>query len=194
VGVYDAISGFGNQLTTALANLPTEFTATRNALTGDLSGCVAAVEGNNCISGALGSVRSAAFRSRGVSASYSHQIGRMSAGIGIGYDRRTFIAAPGTVLASANGVADESYYMAAFINGQIGQSGSFSTNAYANWLSSGFANSGDVFATGGSASYSRRIVNGLSARAAVALDHLDSELVDQDLTAASALLGLRYDF
>ncbi|OZA93638.1 MAG: preprotein translocase subunit YajC [Erythrobacter sp. 34-65-8] len=194
VNVYDAISGFGNQLTNALANLPTEFTATRNALTGDLSGCVASLEGNNCLTGALGSIRSGVFRSRGVAASYAMQLGRMSAGIGAGYDRRRFIAAPGTILAAANGVTDESYYLAAYLSGELGRSGGFSANAYANWLESGFANAGDVFATGGSASYSRRIVSGLSARAAVALDHLDSDIADQDLTAASALLGLRYDF
>ncbi|MCL4672224.1 MAG: preprotein translocase subunit YajC [Sphingomonadaceae bacterium] len=194
INVYDAFSGFGNQLTTALANLPTDFTANRNALTGDLNGCVDSLDGNNCVTGALGSVRSAAFRSRGVSASYSMQLGRLSGGIGAGYDRRKFVAAPGTVLAAANGVADESYYLAAYLSGQVGQSGGFSANAYANWLNSGFANAGDVFAAGGSASYTRRIFNGLSARAAVALDNLDSELASEDLTAASALLGLRYDF
>ena len=194
VNVYDAISGFGNQLTTALSNLPSEFTATRNALTGDLSGCVDSLEGNNCLTGALGSIRSAAFRSRGVAASYSMQIGRMSAGIGAGYDRRRFVAAQGTVLAAANGVSDESYYLAAYLDGEIGRSGGFSANAYANWLQSGFANAGDVFATGGSAAYSRQLFSGLSARAAVALDYLDSDIAAEDLTAASALLGLRYDF
>lgn len=194
VNVYDAISGFGNQLTTALANLPSEFTATRNALTGDLNGCVDSLDGNNCLTGALGSVRSAAFRSRGVAASYSMEIGRMSAGIGAGYDRRKFVAAQGTVLAAADGVSDESYYLAAYLSGEIGQSGGFSTNAYANWLNSGFANAGEVFAAGGSAAYTRRLFSGLSARAAVALDHLDSDIASEDLTAASALLGLRYDF
>ena len=194
VNVYDAISGFGNQLTTALANLPSEFTATRNALTGDLNGCVDSLEGNNCLTGALGSVRSAAFRSRGVAASYSVEVGRMSAGIGAGYDRRKFVAAPGSALAAANGVSDESYYLAAYLNGDVGANGGFSTNAYANWLNSGFANAGDVFAAGGSAAYSHRLFSGLSARAAVALDHLDSDIAAEDLTAASALLGLRYDF
>lgn len=194
VSVYDAISGFGNQLTTALANLPSEFTANRNALTGDLSGCVASLEGDNCLTGALGSIRSAAFRSRGVAASYGRQFGRMSAGIGAGYDRRKFVAAAGTVLAPANGVVDESYYLAAYLTGELGRSGGFSANAYANWLESGFATGSDLFAVGGSASVSRRIVSGLSARAAVAIDHLDSELATEDLTAASALLGLRYDF
>ncbi len=194
VAVYDSISGFGSVLTSALANLPSSFTANRNALTGDLAGCVASLEGNNCITGPLSSVRSAVFRSRGVSASYSRQVGRMSAGLGAGYDRRTFIAAPGTVLASANGVVDESYYLAAYLTGQLGRNAGFSANAYANWIDSGFVGGGDVFAAGGSASYSRAIFDRLSARAAVALDYLDSDISAQDLTAASALVGLRYDF
>lgn len=194
VAVYDSISGFGSVLTNALANLPSSFTANRNALTGDLAGCVASLEGNNCITGPLSSVRSAVFRSRGVAASYSRQVGRMSAGLGAGYDRRTFIAASGTVLASANGVVDESYYLAAYLSGQLGRNAGFSANAYANWIESGFASGGDVFAAGGSASYSRAIFDRLSARAAVALDYLDSDISAQDLTAASALVGLRYDF
>ncbi|QYU70773.1 hypothetical protein J4558_11950 [Leptolyngbya sp. 15MV] len=194
VAVYDSISGFGSVLTNALANLPSSFTANRNALTGDLSGCVASLEGNNCITGPLSSVRSAVFRSRGVAASYSRQVGRMSAGLGAGYDRRTFIAAPGTVLASANGVVDESYSLAAYLSGQLGRNAGFTANAYANWIESGFVGGGDVFAAGGSASYSRAIFDRLSARAAVALDYLDSDISAQDLTAASALVGLRYDF
>ncbi len=194
VAVYDSISGFGNVLTNALANLPTEFTANRNALTGDIAGCVASSEGGNCIAGPLSSVRSAVFRSRGVAASYSRQIGRMSAGLGAGYDRRRFIAAQGTVPAGANGVVDESYYLAAYLSGQLGRNAGFTTNAYANWIESGFAGGSDVFAAGGSASYSRSIYERLSARAAVALDYLDSDLAAEDLTAASALVGLRYDF
>lgn len=194
VAVYDSISGFGNVLTNALANLPSEFTANRNALTGDLAGCVASAEGSNCLAGPLSSVRSAVFRSRGVAASYSRQVGRMSAGVGAGYDRRRFIAAPGTVLASANGVVDESYYLAAYLSGQLGRNAGFTTNAYANWLESGFVGGGDVFAAGGSASYSRAIFDRLSARAALALDYIDSDLSAEELTAASALVGLRYDF
>jgi hypothetical protein len=194
VAVYDTVSGFGNVLTNALANLPTEFTANRNALTGDLAGCVASVEGNNCLTGPLSSVRSAVFRSRGIAGSYSRQVGQLTAGIGAGYDRRKFIAAEGTVLAAANGVIDESYYVAAYLSGPLGRNAGFSANAYANWLESGFANGGDVFAMGTSASYSRSLFDRLSARAAVALDYLDSDIAAEDLTAASALVGLRYDF
>ena len=194
ISVYDALSGFGNQLTTALGNLPSEFTANRNALTGDVTGCVASLEGGNCLSGALASVRSAVFRSRGVAASYSRQVGRLSTGVGAGYDRRKFIAAPDTVLADANGVIDESYYLTWFLSGDLGRNAGFTTNAYANWIESGFENGGDVFVLGGSAAYRRSLTDRLSARAAIAIDHLDSDITDEDLTAASALLGLRYDF
>lgn len=194
VSVYDNVAGFGSQLNDALANLPTQFAATRNSVTGDLSGCVAAEEGNNCLAGVLGSVRSATYRSRGIAASYSTKIGRADVGAGIGYDRRTFIAAPGTILAAANGVQDENYWVAFYMGTELGTNASFSANTYANWLDSGFNSSGDVLVLGASAAYRRQLFGGLSARAALALDHLDSPEVDEDVTAASALLGLRYDF
>ncbi len=194
VSVYDNISGFGSQLNNALANLPTQFAATRNSVTGDLNGCVATTEGNNCLSGVLGSVRSATYRSRGVAANYSTGLGRVNAGVGAGYDRRTFIAASGTILAAANGVQDENYWVAFYLDGELGNKASFSANTYANWLRSGFSSTGDVLAVGASAAYRRQLLAGLSARAAVALDHLDSSQSDQDFTAASALVGLRYDF
>jgi len=194
VSVYDAISGFGSQLNTSLANLPTQFAATRNAVTGDLSGCVATTQGNNCLAGVLGSVRSAIYRSRGVAASYSVNLGRTNAGVGAGYDRRSFIAAPGTILAAANGVQDENYWVAFYIDGELGSRAGFSANTYASWLDSGFSSTGDVLAVGASAAYRRQLLAGLSARAALALDRLDTSQVDQDFTAVSALLGLRYDF
>ena len=56
------------------------------------------------------------------------KFGRMSVGIGIGYDRRKFIAAPGTILAAANGVIDENYWIAAYIKGPIDRASSYSIN------------------------------------------------------------------
>ncbi|GAA4643664.1 hypothetical protein GCM10023115_16240 [Pontixanthobacter gangjinensis] len=194
VSVYDTISGFGNQLNTALANLPTEFTATRNALSGDLNGCVAGEEGAACLGGVLGSVRSSVFRSRGVTASYSTKLGRLSTGLGVGYDRRKFLAAPGTVLGAANGVTDESYYVAAFVSGNVDANSTFTTNAYYNYFSSGFDLAGEVSALGASAAYNRNLTSRLSARAAIAIDSIDSDVSDADFTAASALVGLRYGF
>lgn len=194
VSVYDTVSGFGDQLNTALANLPTEFTVGRNPLTGELGGCVTGQDGANCLNSALGSVRSSIFRSRGVTASYSTQIGKLSAGLGAGYDRRRFIAVPGSVLDAANGLTDESYVVSAFLSGEVGQRGSFTTNAYYNYLDSGFELAGDTTALGASAAYSHNLTQRFSARAAVAVDHLDSEISTEDFTAASALIGLRFGF
>ena len=111
IGVYDGIQGFGGRLNNALAALPTDFTVTRDPVTGELTGCVSTLDGSGCLDGLLGSVRSSVFRGRGVVASYSRQIGRMTAAIGAGYDRRKFIGAPGTVLELADGIVDESYYL-----------------------------------------------------------------------------------
>lgn len=194
VSVYDTVSGFGNQLNTALSNLPTEFTANRNALTGDLFGCVAGSEGASCLNGAFSSIRGSTFRSRGVAANYSTSVGRLSTGIGVGYDRRRFIAAPGTVLAAADGVVDESYYAAWFLSGNLDRRSSFSTNAYATLIESGFDQGSQVLAVGASAAYSRTLTGRLSARAAIALDHIDSDISAEDFTTASALVGLRLGF
>lgn len=194
LSVYDSVSGFGNQLNTALSNLPTDFTATRNALTGDLGGCVAGQNGSNCLAGALGSVRSSIFRSRGVAGSYTANVGRLTAGVGAGYDRRRFIAAPGTVLAAADGVTDESYYIAAFVSGEIDRQSSFTTNIYANRFESGFNQGEAVTAYGGSAAYSRNLTSRLAARVALAIDSIDSDVSVEDFATASALVGLRLGF
>ena len=194
VSVYEGLTGFGGLLTNSLAALPTQFEVGRNALTGNLDGCVAGLEGRACLTGALGSVRSSTFRSRGIAASYARTVGRLSTGIGAGYDRRRFYAAPGTVLALADGVIDESYYVTGFLGTQLGRDAALQGSAYATWTDSGFANAGDTRAIGGSASYSQTLAERISARAAVAIDHLDSEAAEEDLTAASALVGLRVDF
>ena len=199
ISVYDNIAGFGGQLTRAISGLPTEFEAIRNPLTGDIGGCVASVgeEVNaqgNCLSGALGSVRSSVFRSRGVMATYGVNLGRLQTGIGAGYDRRRFIGAPGTVLELADGVIDENYWLAAYLNGRIDQRSSFSTNLYANWFQSKSALTGDASAIGASAAYNRLLGQKLSATAALGLDGVNRERPLEDYWVASALLGLRYSF
>lgn len=194
VSVYDSVSGFGGQVNRALADLPTGFTAVRNPLTGDIGGCVAAVEKGGCLSGALGSVRSATFRGRGVMATYGRVIGRYQAGIGFGYDRRKFIAAPGTVLAAANGVVDENYWMNAYVNGRLSQHDGFTTSVYANWLQTGAGFAGDASAVGANASYYRNLTSKLSATAALGIDGVNRDDPLEDFWTASALLGVRYNF
>ena len=193
VSVYDNVSGFGGQVNRALAKLPTQFEAVRNPLTGDLNGCVASLEAGSCLGGVLGSVRSATFRARGVMATYGLDTGRYQMGVGAGYDRRKFIAAPGTVLASANGVIDENYWVSAYLNGELDRRSSFSTQVYANWFQSGFASAGDATAIGATASYNRSLTNHLSGTIALGIDGINRTTED-DLWTASALAGVRYTF
>ena len=194
IAAYDGIQGFGGRLNNAIAALPTDFSVIRDPITGELTGCVNTVDGNGCIDGLFGSLRSSVFRGRGVVASYSRQIGRMTAGIGAGYDRRRFIGAPGTVLELADGVVDESYYVTAGVSGPVGSRASFAINTFASWFDSGALGTDSVRAIGASGSYTEEIYRNLSARAAVAISMLDSDLAPDNFTTASALLGLRYDF
>jgi hypothetical protein len=192
INVYDGLTGFGGALTNSLSGLDSDFTVARNALTGDFGGLVNGADGAANI-GVLGSIRGTAFRNRGGQIAYSREIGRMTASIAGGYDRRRFIAPPGTVLGVLDGLVDESYYVQAALGSPIGQSGAFQTAAYANWFTSEAVNS-DVSAYGASAAYNRTITGRLTGRAAVAVDYFDSEFAAEDFAAATALLGLRYDF
>ncbi|MEM1050719.1 MAG: preprotein translocase subunit YajC [Pseudomonadota bacterium] len=193
VQVYDGISGFGGVLNNSLSQLSSDFEAQRNPLSGDFGGLVESNDGVGLIN-PLGSVRSSAFRGRGVVASYQQEIGRMTAAIGAGYDRRTFIASDVGALAAVDGLRDESYYVVGSLRRDIGRSGTLDANAYANWFRTNGDDEGDLFAYGASAAYSRSIAGKLSARAAVAIDYFDSEFSDEDFATATALLGLRYDF
>lgn len=194
VAVYDSVAGFGGQINRALDNLPTDFTAIRDPLTGDISGCVNSLEGGSCLTGTLGSMRSAAFRARGVMANYAVQLGRISTGIGGGYDRRRFIAAPGTVLAVANGLVDQNYWMAAYINARLDERSLVQTNLYANWIDSGGAFGGNSKSWGATAAYYRDLTHRISARAALGIEGMDETAIPEDFWTASALVGVRYSF
>lgn len=195
VAVYDNVAGFGGQLNRLIDELPDDFEAVRDPITGGLRGCVSSLDGNNCLAGALGSVRSATFRARGIAASYSRRIGRLDAGIGAGYDRRKFLAAEGTILAAANGVIDENYWLAAYIGGALGRDAGWTVNAYANWLSSTDPFVGEVAGYGATAAYYRLLTQRLRATAAIGIDGAtrDDPSID-DIWTASALVGLRYNF
>ncbi|MBA4043717.1 MAG: preprotein translocase subunit YajC [Erythrobacter sp.] len=192
LSAYDGVSGLGGVANNALAGLDSDFEAIRNPVTGDFGGLVTGTDGIATI-GALGSVRSAAFRGRGVRASYQRRLGRTTAAIGAGYDRRTFIAAAGTVLAPLNGLTDESYYVIGGLSRDVGQSANFTTNAYVNWFDSE-GSSGNVTALGASAAYNQSLTSRLVGRAAIAIDTIESEFTAEDIAVATALVGLRYNF
>ncbi|MEP7221854.1 MAG: preprotein translocase subunit YajC [Novosphingobium sp.] len=193
VAVYDNVSGFGGQLNRALAGMPTQFEAARNPLTGDLGTCLVSLEKGNCLGGALGSVRSATFRGRGVMASYGVDLGRLQAGIGAGYDRRKFIAAPGTVLASANGLTDENWWVAANLSARLDARSSFAANVWAKWFDTSIGVGGSGSAFGASGAYNRNLSDNLTATAALGIEGINQQAL-ADVWSASALLGVRYSF
>lgn len=51
IAVYNNIAGYGGQLNRLINELPDDFEAVRDPVTGDLTGCVDTLEGNNCLSG-----------------------------------------------------------------------------------------------------------------------------------------------
>lgn len=198
ISVYDRISTAGGLLNSALASLPARFEAIRNPLNGDLGGCVAAqgtlASGQSvCLGSALGSIRSSAFRSRGVMATLGISGKRLSYGVGAGYDRRSFLGAAGTVLAASSGTIDENIWLSAYFNGRIDQNSSLGATLWANWYQSGDTLAGDSNAVGATASYSRAITQRLNATAAIGLTGVNRAAFE-DIWTAQALAGLRYSF
>ncbi|MXO72327.1 preprotein translocase subunit YajC [Alteraurantiacibacter buctensis] len=193
VGVYDNLSGFGGNLVNNLANLPTEFQAFRNPLSGDLGACVAALEGGTCSLANIGSLRSSVFRSRGINASVSRAVGRTSYGLAAGYDRRTYIAAANTALAAVDGLLDENYWAGAYLSQQLDARSGISGNGFVNWFDSGFDSASNGTGYAASVSYYRNLLAGLTGTAAVGVDGIMRDALP-DYTNASALVGLRYSF
>jgi len=193
LSVYDNITSFGGALTSSLDQLGTDFTPIRNPLTGDLGGCVGSVTGGNCALAGLGSIRSAVYRSRGVSLTASRNVGRSQFGLGAGYDHRRYIAAVSTALGGADGVVDENYWISAYASRQLDRASALSFSATGNWFDSGFVNAGDGFGYTASLAYNRNFIAGLTGTAAIGLDGITRDSLP-DYTAASALLGLRYTF
>lgn len=194
ISVYDNVAGFGGQLNRSIEALPTEFTANRNPISGDLFTCVGSkTQGAACLDNVLGSLRSATFRARGVAATYSMNLGRVSTGVGLGYDRRKFLAAQGTILASADGLTDENYWLAAYLNYAFGDGSSLDSSVRVNWFDSGFDLAGDLTSLSATTAYSRILADRLSGHVAVGLDGVSREQL-RDLWIASALVGLRYNF
>lgn len=193
INVFDAVSGFGSTVGDAVRGLPTDFTTDRNPFSGDISGCASGGQGGGCVNGALGSISSSTFRNRGVSAAYSHTAGKLRMGLGAGYLRRKFIGARGTVLATANGRTDETYYVNAQISGPIDRLTGFTVGVYDSWYKSGLSPLADVNAVGVNAGISRQFTNRLVGGAAVGLDSINRKVVDDELVATGQL-SLRYNF
>jgi len=193
VSVYDQVTGFGGLINDSLASLPTQFRSTRNPLSGDIGGCAFGQTGGFCLNDALQNAPSAAFRQRGVTASFSGTNGGWDSGFAIGYSQRKFIASQLGAQAQIDGQRDDNYFAVAALGTDFDRRTRFESNVYVSYFDPGFAGAGDVLQTGANAALYRQLIRGLSASAAVGLDSYKQEDFDGELTA-SALLGLRYSF
>ncbi len=195
VSAYDGIQTFGRQINGALSSLPTQFTVARNPFGGALTGCVFGASGGgagNCLNGVLQSLSNGTYRARGVNGALRYAHGPWSAGVGLGYAQRRFLAKTG-VLAAANGTTDDSVYGQAYVARRIDRNSVLTGDVYINWYNSGLAGAPDVLGTGATASYSRTFGRRLSGTASLGLYSTKIETQDSTLTGA-AQLGARYSF
>ena len=191
--VYDNLAGFGGLLTNSLTNLPTQFSAIRDSLTGNVGTCVNSGAAGNCLTGALATVRSTVFRGRGVSATYNWEWSRFQAGVGAGYDRRQYIAAPGTVLAALDGKVEQYTFVAGYLNTKLDQQTALTTTLDSYWFRSDVANNDDFNAVRATAILQHQFTKHISGSAAVGIDGINRKALE-DVWTASGQVGMRYSF
>ena len=190
---YNNIAGFGGALTNSLYNMPSQFSTVRDALTGNLTSCVATSQGGGCLAGALGSVNSTVYRGRGVSASYNRDMGRWRGGFGLGYDRRQYVAAIQTALGGLNGKVDQYYWVGAFVGGNVTEHSTIETTLDAYRFQSGLSSTGDLTAFRSVSIYQYFLSRNLTANASMSIDGISRQALD-DIWSAAGSVGMRYTF
>ncbi|HZU63298.1 MAG TPA: preprotein translocase subunit YajC [Novosphingobium sp.] len=191
--VYNEVGSSGGAMVSGLVGTSTDFSAIRDAISGALVGCAASVQGTACIAGASGSLSSAIGRRRGVLANWGINFGRVQAGIGAGYDRREYLTGSGTVLGSLNGEVDQYEWVAAYIADRLSARASVQGTVDLYHYETGLAGSGNVSAIRVSGVYQYMLTRHLTASAALAINGMSREALD-DLWATSGALAMRYNF
>jgi hypothetical protein len=193
--LFDSIDSFGRTLSGGLANVPTDFTATRNPFSGDLDGCVFAGgsgKGGACFNDVLSGIGTLNYRYRGLIGQFAARRGAWNIGLGLGYTRRRYIADRG-LLASLDGLADQ-YWFGALTGGRrLDARSGINGGLYASYSDGGLPGSTDVLNAGGTVTYDRTLAARLRAQASLGLDLVDP---DQGETLLDLLgqVGVRYDF
>jgi hypothetical protein len=194
VTLFDSVDSFGRALNGSLANLGTDFNVIRNPFSGDLGGCAFnnGQSGGACFNDTLTGIATANFRNRGIVGQVSRQGDPWTATLAAGYVRRKFIADSQSVLAAANGLVDQNYFVAIGVQRPIGTVSTFDAQAYFNYFDSGFG-VGDVTNIGANASYRRTVWRSLQASAAIGIDSIDRQ-GQEAFVSLLAQIGLRYQF
>ena len=195
VGVYDGIQTFGRQVQDAVASLPTNFTNNGDPLGNQFNGCVFGSEGGaagNCLTGALQSISTAAYRARGIDAIVAFNYGRFNFGAGAGYANREYVAPDLGSGFTVNGVVDESYYAQAFMAYAISRNTTFDATAFANYYQSNLASAQGVIGGGVTGSLTHNFGR-IGARASAGY-YRYSQDGSTAVSSVQALLGARYQF
>ena len=190
---YDDITGFGGALDNSLFNLPSQFATVRDAITGNVSSCMAQQGATNCLGGVLGSVSSAVHRDRGFTSGIGLDMGRFQTGVGLGYDRHTYIAAPQTVFAAINGKVDQYYWVAAYLSGTIDQQSLFEATVEAYKFKTDVVQNGNLDAIRMVGIYQHYFTPHLSGSAAMSIDGINRDALG-DVWSTSGTVGVRYTF
>lgn len=193
VGVYDSVQSFGRQLASDLAALPTSFNIPGNVFGNGFDGCVFGESGSaagGCLTNTLGSVASANYRARGVSAVLALNAGPTTLGLGAGYANRRYLVPAGS--SALAGSSDDTYYAQLFaaqaLTGRSGVNG----NVFVNYYQSSIAGAPGVYGGGAAGSYYHSF-GPLSAVASVGISSFEVD-GEGSSTQAQAQLGLRYGF
>lgn len=199
VGVYDAVTTFGRQLTGSLSALPTSFFGGDDPFGGRYNGCVfgggTSPDGNiqpgGCLTPVFQSISTASFRARGVDAVYSVSRGATRLGVGAGYaSRRYFIPpVPGAVIYRSS---DKSYYVQGFAQMALDERSGVTGDLYANYFTSGIDGAPDTWGTGAQGSYYRSFGRAYGSVSA-GVYTFDAERTEADLIAQALLaIGVRF--
>ncbi|MBU6268112.1 MAG: preprotein translocase subunit YajC [Sphingomonadales bacterium] len=193
--VYNNLTSFGGMMTNALGNTPTQFTSIRDTITGNVGACVngGGGGGGGCLAGSLATVRGTVFRGRGANAYYAWGWDRYTASVGVGYDRREFIAAPGTALALLNGKSEEYYWTAANIGMQVDHQTTIGGQIDGFWYRGNTAADSNFTAVRAAGVYQHQFNRHLSASAALGVDGINRKALD-DVWTMSGQVGMRYTF
>ncbi|MGE3396241.1 MAG: hypothetical protein AB7H79_04990 [Sphingomonas sp.] len=193
--VYDTVETFGSSLTSTLSRLPQGIEVTRNPITGDLNGCGfgSAPGSAGCFDRSLQTIRGGTFRGRGGTLAFSGSRGLWSFGAGASYDHRRYARPNDDAFDAFGGATDESFSLFGSLGRRLSRTSDLNLSAYASWFDSDQPGFDRVFSTGGSISYSRRLLlDRLSLTAALGLNHSDDGT--DESTVASGVAGLRYTF
>lgn len=189
--VYDQVETFGQELTGGLSRLPTSFRSGRNTQSGFSNACTfggkaGAVGG--CLNNTLGSMNTAAYRSRGVSMLWSETQNRVSMGFGAGYNRRNFVNLP----QFAEPVVEQAWFAQSTLGYAVSRSTSLSGDMTVSLYDTGLDDVGDILSGSVTGSLTHRFSDKLDANATISVS--TSRLNTESDTFGSALASLRYSF